>query len=140
MSIYDFFLHRRSWRQFYSLISQLPYWGRYMAAIAADEGWASYVLDKEEAGEEVPGQAAEGPSVAHYSPVVARLDLLADRVLSVRTAVQAGYSKDHQEPHFEPVPRPTTALERERERRGRNLLLELEAQILGEGLALSAAE
>lgn len=70
----------------------------------------------------------------HYSPVVARLDLIADRVMAVRTAVQANYTKEHQEPSFEPLDRPVTALERERERRTRNLLLELDALILGDGL------
>jgi len=80
----------------------------------------------------------DGPTMLDYSPVVARLDLLADRLLAVRTAVLAGYTRDHQEPHFEPLPRPTSAMERERERRARNLLLELEALVLGDGLVISA--
>jgi len=109
-----------------------------MAALADDEGWANHILDLEERGEEVPGQAAEGPAVAHYSPEVARLDMIADRILAVRTAVQAGYSRDHQEPSFEPLPRPQTALERERERRTRSLLLELEAEVFGDGLVISS--
>lgn len=109
-----------------------------MAALAEDEEWARHVLDQEEAGIVLPTPDDAAPSLHTYSPVIARLDMLADRVLAVRTAVQASYSKDHQEPHFEPLPRPTTAIERERERRGRNLLLELEAELFGEGLALSS--
>jgi hypothetical protein len=92
----------------------------------------------EEAGTPLPMPEETGPSLLDYSPVVARLDILADRMLAVRTAVQAGYSRDHQEPAFEPLPRPETAMDRVRERRTRNLLLELEAQVFGEGLAISS--
>lgn len=97
------------------------------------------MLDREEAGEELPGQGEEegGPPLAGYSPVVARLDLIADRVMAVRTAVQSTYTKDHNEPTFEPLDRPTTALDRERERRARSLLLELDALVLGGGLVVS---
>lgn len=91
----------------------------------------------EEAGTALPVPETSGPSLLDYSPVVSRLDLLADRLLAVRTAVQAQYSRDHQEPNFQPMERPTTAIERERERRTRNLLLELDALVLGEGLTLS---
>lgn len=91
-----------------------------------DEGWAKTALDLEEAGAGLPPTGEEivrDPELSplYYDPRVARLDLIADRVLAVRTATQAGYSKDHKEPSFEPLTRPTTALERERERR--NLLI-----------------
>ncbi len=56
-------------------------------------------------------------SPAGYTSLDARLDLIADRLMSVRTAVQAGYAKEHKEPRFKSLPRPTTAIERERERR-----------------------
>jgi hypothetical protein len=88
----------------------------------------------EEAGHELPAQ--DGRTLHHYSPVVARLDLIADRVMAVRTAVQANYTKEHQEPTFEPIERPETALDRERERRARNLLLEVDALVMGEGVEI----
>jgi len=110
-----------------------------MTALAEDEVWAAQVLDMEEAGlASAPPNASERPSVLHYSPVIARMDMLADRLLAVRTAVQAGYTKEHQEPEFNPLPRPETAIERERERRTRNLLLELDAVVRGDGLVVSA--
>jgi hypothetical protein len=67
---------------------------------------------------------------------VARLDSIADRILAVRTAVQANYTKDHQEPTFRPLDRPTTAIERERERRARTVLLETDALLRGGKLKL----
>jgi hypothetical protein len=91
----------------------------------------------EERGISLPNPSSDGPSLLDYSPVVARLDLLADRVMAVRTAVLANYTKDHQEPQFEPLERPVTALDREREVRTRSLLLELDALVFGDGLALS---
>jgi len=60
--------------------------------------------------------------------------------MAVRTAVQANYTKEHQEPTFEPLPRPETAIERERERRARTVLLEAEALILGDGLPIGGME
>lgn len=89
----------------------------------------------------MPGYAEEdGPPLLGYSPVIARLDLLADRVLAVRTATQANYTKDHQEPSLQVLPRPISALERERERRSRSLLLELDALVLGDGMAVDGME
>jgi len=90
------------------------------------------ILDLEEAGEEIPG-GSSSPS-ADYSPVVARLDMIADRVLAVRTAVQANYTEGHKEPNFEPIPRPETAIERERERRSLTVLGEVDALVTGGAL------
>lgn len=101
-----------------------------------DEEWARRVLDLEEEGVGTPG--AEEPPLTSlgYSEEVARLDLIADRIMSVRTAVQASYADKHQEPHFEPIKRPTTAIEKERERRARKVLVGIEAEIFGVGLPL----
>lgn len=96
------------------------------------------MLDLEEKGEQPPpgGEDDElGP--LGYSDIVSRLDLIADRVMMVRTAVQAGYTTGHEEPRFEPLPRPVTALERERDRRARTVLLEVDALVLGGGVAIS---
>lgn len=101
-----------------------------------DEQWASRMLDLEEAGETTPPTGEDDEQTLTplgYSDVVSRLDLIADRVFSVRTAVQASFSKDHEEPRFPSMPRPTTALDRERERRARTVLLEVDALVRGVG-------
>lgn len=124
----------RSWRQFYNLVARLPHWGHYKAGLAMDEVWAARMLDREEAGLETPPTGDDETSQLTplgYSDVVSRLDLIADRVFAVRTAVQASYSKDHEEPRFPPMPRPVTAMERERERRARTVLLEVDAFVMG---------
>lgn len=97
-----------------------------------DDEWAARMLDREEAGLEIPASADDLTPLG-YSDIVSRLDLLADRLMAVRTAVQAGYSQDYEEPKFEPLPRPTTAMDRERERRTRNVLLEVDALVKPEG-------
>lgn len=140
MNLLDFFAGARSWRQFYNFLARLPHWGHYKAALAMDERWASRMLDREEAGQDTPPTGEDDdPQLTPlgYSDVVQRLDLLADRVMSVRTAVQASFSKDHEEPRFPPMPRPVTAIERERERRARTVLLEVDALVMGGGAAIT---
>lgn len=102
-----------------------------------DIDWANRMLDLEEQGKETPpvGEDIEFSPLG-YTDVVSRLDLIADRTMSVRTAVQASYADKHQEPHFEPMRRPATAMQRERERRARKVLLTIDAQLFGEGLAM----
>lgn len=134
----DFFGPGRSWRQFYNFVARLPHWGHYKASLAMDEVWAARMLDREEAGLDTP-PIEEEPTLTPlgYSDVISRLDLIADRVFAVRTAVQATITKDHEEPHFPQLPRPTTALERERERRARTVLLDIDAQVLGGGVRIT---
>lgn len=100
-----------------------------------DDEWAARVLDMEESGESSP-TTGDDLTPLGYSDVVSRLDLIADRVMLVRTAVQAGYTREHEEPRMEPLPRPVTALERERERRARTVLLEVDAFVLGGGMVI----
>lgn len=105
-----------------------------------DEEWARYICDMEDLGEQAPPGSESGPEMMSpigYSPVVSRLNLIADRVAAVRTAVQAGYSPKHEEPKFTPMPVPETAVDRERERRARSLLNDVDALFRGEGLPLS---
>jgi hypothetical protein len=99
-----------------------------------DEEWAEYILDvQEKQGQDMPGISEAGPALTPlgYSEVVARLDLIADRVMGVRTAVQAGYTQNHEEPHFEPIRRPEPAVERVRELRVARELDELDRQFRG---------
>ena len=96
-----------------------------------DPEWARVICDMEEAGQETPptGETLDDDTITPlgYSPIIARLDLIADRVMAVRTSVQASYAEKHEEPNFKPLPRPETALDRERERRTRILLEDVDA-------------
>lgn len=145
MSIHDFFAcsDNYTWRQFYEFLERLPAWGHYKSQLAMDEEWAEKILDLEEAEEDhvpVPEDSYEDEdswlTPFGYTPETARLDLIADRVLSVRTALYAVNSKDGQEKSFRPLPRPKTALDRERERRTTKLLNEYDNLIRGGGLSL----
>lgn len=106
-----------------------------------DEEWAERLLDWEESGDGAPptGDRVQQTPLG-YTDVVSRLDLIADRVMLVRTAVQAGYAKEHKEPTFDPLPRPTTAIDRARERRTRTVLEEAEALVFGAGLVLGGQD
>ena len=138
VELLDYFANVRPWRQLYDFIERLPSWGHYKSDLAMDAEYANMILDAEERGEAHPptGDEDEEISPLGYTDVIARLDIVADRILLARNAVVAGYAQDHKEPEFRPMTRPTTALDRERERRTRRLLLEIDAQIR-EGIVLS---
>jgi hypothetical protein len=119
-------------------MDRLPYWGHYKSALVMDREWARQVCDAEDRGEEHPPADVGEPerSPLHYDEMVSRLDLIADRVMGVRTAVQHSIDPSKQEPHFQPMERPVTALDKERERRAVSVLTEVERQIFGDGLLL----
>lgn len=80
-----------------------------------------------------PGADPDQVSPLHYSPEIAYLALIADRVLAVRSAVFAAQGDGSEQP-IPTLPRPKTALERVRERHAIDELLEIERQIFGGGL------
>lgn len=130
----------RPWAQLYRFLDQLPPWSRYKAALAMDEEYARIICDREDAGEEHPPVDVDPDDAITplgYTDVISRLDLIADRLHLTRNAIVASWAKDHKEPEFRPMPRPTTALDREREERTRRLLVEVDALVRGEGLALT---
>jgi hypothetical protein len=97
-----------------------------------DEDWARRVVDMEQRGELVPPAAdPENISPLGYSPEIGYLALIADRVELVRNTLIAVNSDGGNGPMFKPLPRPTTALDRERERRILDELLEIDAYIRG---------
>jgi hypothetical protein len=136
VDILDFFSGELPWRKFFNLVERLPSWGAYKGDLAMDEEWARRVVDWEDQQEIETGMAYipedHDPTPHGYTTVDARLDLIADRIMAVRTAVQASGGGD--EPTFEPIQRPVTAIERERERRARSVLLDVDAMILGAGV------
>lgn len=98
-----------------------------------DESWAIKILDAEEAGQAVADAADPELTVSPlgYTPELGYLSLIADRVALVRNAVFAANSEGGAEPHFQPLPRPVTAIERERERRTRIELLDIDRLLRG---------
>jgi hypothetical protein len=98
------------------------------------------VVDLEErTGQVMPGMLDGEDQIGPlgYDEVVQRLDLLADRVLGVIIASNA--ENANQVTPFEPMPRPLTALDQERERRERSLLMETERLIFG-GIVLEGIQ
>lgn len=89
-----------------------------------------------EAGEEVaPAADPNQVSHLHYTPEIAYLALIADRVLAVRSAVFAAQNEGREQP-LPLLPKPKSAIERVRERRVVDELLEIERQIFGGGLGV----
>lgn len=99
-----------------------------------DEDWANHFLDQVEAGEEVIPQAdPDRVDPLHFTPQLAYLSLIADRVLAVRSAIFAVNSEESERP-VPTLPRPTSAVDRVREKRAMAELLELERQLFGGGI------
>jgi hypothetical protein len=127
----DFFDGTRPWRQLYVFLERLPYWGHYKTALVMDEDWAKQILEREIAGEEVASAAnPDEISPLGYTPEIAYLALIADRVDLVNNTLIA-VNSDGGAPMFSPLPRPTTLLDRMREQRTIDELLELDRQIRG---------
>lgn len=139
VELLSYFTGARPWRQLYSFLEMMPAWGRYKSALAMDHDYARRICDAEEKGEGHPPVGDDDDAEItplDYSEVIARLDIIADRILLTRNAVVAGYAKDGKEPEFRPMTRPTTALDQERERRTRRLLEEVDA-LVREGVLLT---
>lgn len=108
-----------------------------------DEDYARMIVDREEAAA-AAGIAEDGmptgadprePTPLGYNPELSYLAIIADRTLLVRDAVIASGGEDP--PHSQPLPRPTTAVERERARRNRDELLEIDRMLRGAGLPMT---
>lgn len=137
VQLLDYFTGRRPWRQLYDFINRLPAWGEYKSQLAMDEEYARILLDKEEEGEETPPGLESDRTPHGYTDIVSRLELIADRVMAVRSAIYASMDqKNHKEPEWERMPTPITAVDREREDRTRKLLYDLDSLVRG-GLPLN---
>lgn len=91
-------------------IDGLPSYSRLAAAMADDDEAAEQVLAANNGELPKPGP----PPLTEYTPEVARLDSVLDRLGEVVGAVIGGAGG--KPPRIKPAPRPVTALERVRER------------------------
>lgn len=126
LDLLDFFRGRYSWRKLATLIRQLPSWSRFTEAMANDD----------ELAESLPEVKASdtGPRVSEYTPEVARLDLLVDRISElIAVSIQVAGGKA---PRIRPAKRPETAFSRaekqRRDRRIESLIQEVEASQQGQ--------
>lgn len=103
----DFFRGKYSWRKLSEMIRQLPSSSRKTEAMANDDELAASFAD-------VPVKDS-GPRLSEYTPEVARLDVLVDRLselIGVVIQVAGGRA-----PRVRPAKRPETALSRAEKRR-----------------------
>jgi hypothetical protein len=104
-----------------------------------NDEWARYICDQEDKEAEHPPAEYLDPdtiSTLGYTPVVGRLDLVLDRLQALESAIIWTANPKEQRPQLHPMPRPETALDRERERRTRSLLDEVDAMLRGDGLPM----
>lgn len=107
LDLLDFFRGRHSWRKLANLIRQLPSSSRTTEAMANDDELADSL------GPQTASYA--GPRVSEYTPEVARLDVLVDRVSElIAVSIQAAGGKA---PRIRPAKRPETAFTRAQKRR-----------------------
>lgn len=121
LDLLDFFRGRHSWRKLSNMIRQLPSWSLTTEAMADDDDLADMMADQP--------QSSSAPRVSEYTPEVARLDLLLDRVTElIGVSIQLAGGKA---PRMRPAKRPETAftraLKRRTEQRIGSLIAEVEA-------------
>lgn len=107
LDLLDFFRGKHSWRKLSVLIRQLPSWSLSTEAMANDDELAEMLKDQ-------PAGEYRGPRVSEYTPEVARLDQLVDRVGElIALTVQVANGKA---PRVKPAKRPETAFTRAEKR------------------------
>jgi hypothetical protein len=132
VNLLDFFDGTRPWQQLYWFLERLPNWGHYKTAMVMDEAWAQRVLELEKAGQEVaPAADPNQMTPLGYTPELAYLAIIADRLEAVRNVIIAVNTEDGNMPPVTPLPRPTTTLDRLREQSVIDELLDIDRQIRG---------
>lgn len=120
LDLLDFFRGRYSWRKLSALVRQLPSWSHSTEAMANDDELAEMLKDQ-------PQGESTGPRVSEYTPEVARLDQLVDRVSElIALTVQVAGGKA---PRVKPAQRPETAFSRAEKRRTDQRLGSLIAEV-----------
>jgi hypothetical protein len=102
------------------MIQRLPSSSRYVEAMANDDEFAASFLD-------TPAKTDTGPQLSEYTPEVARLDLLLDRLSELISAtIQVNGGKA---PRIRPAKRPETAFSRLEKRRTEQRIGSLIAEV-----------
>ncbi|AZS11713.1 tail assembly chaperone [Arthrobacter phage Maja] len=120
LDLIDFFRGRHSWRKLSNLVRQLPSSSRTIEAMADDDEMADMMMD-------APKAADTGPRLSEYTPEVARLDVLVDRLselISATIQVHGGKA-----PRIRPAKRPETAFSRAEKRRTEQRISSLIAEV-----------
>jgi hypothetical protein len=121
LDLLDFFRGRYTWRKLLDLIRRLPSTSRFTEAMANDDDYAEAV------GEPPANSGPAGPRVSEYTPEVARLDVLIDRMGElISTTLQV---HKYKAPRVRPAIRPETAFSRAAKRRTEQSLGSLIAEV-----------
>lgn len=119
IDLIDFFRGRYSWRKLLNLIQQLPSWALTTEAMANDDELAEMATEQP--------RSDFGPRVSEYTPEVARLDMILDRVSElIAVSVQVAGGKA---PRIRPARRPETAYSRAAKRRTDRRMGDLIAEV-----------
>lgn len=119
LDLIDFFRGRHSWRKLSNLIRQLPSSSRTTEAMANDDELAASFTD-------TPAKDT-GPRLSEYTPEVARLDVLVDRLSElIAVSIQVAGGKA---PRVRPARRPETAFSRAEKRRTEQRIGSLIAEV-----------
>lgn len=119
LDLLDFFRGRHSWRKLANLIRQLPSWSLTTEAMVNDDELVEMLAQQPSTG--------SGPRVSEYTPEVARLDLLVDRLSElIAVSVQVAGGKA---PRVRPAKRPETAYSRADKRRTEQRIGSLIAEV-----------
>jgi hypothetical protein len=126
IDIHDYFAARRPWAQLERLISRLPRYSHYKAALESDERLAEIALQIE-----MPNAKPYVPLVG-YDETVVRLDNVYDAINNMHETLVAIYSKKgsgRRQPNR--APRPETAQERVKRQKSLQKLDSLEERMIG---------
>lgn len=119
LDLLDFFRGRHSWRKLSNLIRQLPSWSLTTEAMVNDDELVEMLAQQP--------STSGGPRVSEYTPEVARLDLLVDRLSElIAVSVQVAGGKA---PRVRPAKRPETAYSRADKRRTEQRIGSLIAEV-----------
>lgn len=116
VDLHEFARGDRPWSQFVRLVDRLPAHSRYGAAVREDEDLASQLLELPEEIQSTPFT----PSFVGWTPERELLTALTEAVHALHAVTVAAHS-DGRVRRVPPLPRPVTAVERVKARRGREI-------------------
>jgi len=116
-------------RALLNLIDHLPRNSAFREAIADDEDIARLHLATATDDDASGSGAPAGPPLSEYSPEVAALAHIADRLASLIVATYEVQGR--KPPKFQPYPRPVTAIDRVKAELRESIQTSLEAQLFG---------